>query len=435
MRIGLLAVFIMLGAWLSGCASTAGTSPSDHTSPRTAANASIPEAPLPASWKADGPSDTTDIVIAASQNGVNASWTSITESPLVRSTAELSNLGGAPVVLGTVGAMLVADAKPKGRAKRTAEAINADIDPAAMDRDFAAQLDAALGDDPTDIRITPITRARDLPDDAWIVNTTYTLAKDGTALKVSAHVAHSDDYRRALEIREEQRRRQFDDPRSTRYAFGDRSRYRTRRGARRYVPKYSGRFVYHSDPVTLPDPGDLPEPELQADVAKALRSALDAEREARILAAEANYAASIERALSDRKRKKAERRRAKALAKADALHAKGLEKAEDGKLDKMERLVLGIEAWRANEASALSDAIDSAHIFLAEALVQGLSGDTPSPPDDLSVSPGLLAGVDGVTLLDADEDGRMVLKAAGGQILSLPADGSMAEYGASVASP
>ena len=439
LRSGVIAASAL--ALLPACASTATQSASLDPKSRP-----IPDA-LPI-----GQNDiTTQVVIAESTEGVGATWTSVTDSQLGRTATELSNLGGAPIVLGAVGAIVAMDAKPRGRAARTATGAAGTFLPEDLDSGFADELDAALADDEqsgADIRIQRVKRVRDLPEDAWLVFTDYTLAEDGTALRATAQVAHTDDVRPMMEAQAEaKRRRMSSTPQpgyvtrtfANRYESGERDKLRRRKVRK---PRYKGTFVFHSDSFVLPDAGDIQADDRRADIERRLVAALDAERDARRAAADAEYAAAMEAAGDKASRiRKAESRRAKAYAKADSLHAKSLETARDGEIDKMERLVLGIARWTEEaddgETTVLGEAIDSAHQFFAEALAQRLPHiGTGEPVIDRELTHE--ETVRGVVVLGLDADGRSVIEVLegpqAGTVISVPEDGA-AEYGTQTADP
>ncbi|WP_298918748.1 hypothetical protein [uncultured Algimonas sp.] len=380
-----------------------------------------------------------NIVIAADSDGVGASWSSVTDSPLARTATELSNLGGAPVVLGAVGLIMAADSAPKRRAKRIATALRGDLDPAVLDRELAERISGILPDpddaaDAPAVRIKAFERPDDLAREGYVVNPGYALARDGSALRITADIVHADVLDLEQRVAREMRRIELASNRDDGMRRSSR-RLRQLQNEWRALPRhYRGRIVYHSDPLQLPPRETLSpaDPAVQLD----LREALDAEREGRKRAAEAIYADAAARATKPRHAAKAERRRDKALTKADSLHAKGMDKLADAEIDKMEGLLLAAKAWRepaSDGQSALSDAIDKGHAFIAEAVGTALFGvGTLENPDEPSRA---FAGAD---LLRQDEDGRLVMRVTEGReagtILSVPAAGE-AEYGGSVAQP
>ena len=391
-----------------------------------------------------------DIVIAASEDGIGATWTSVTDSQVAGTAAELVNLAGAPFVLGTVGAVVALDAKPRGRAKRAALATNADRLPSDLDTALATQLETVLPeaeDDGARIAIQPIKRVRDLPDDAWIVFTKYALSEDGTALRASAEVGHSDDVRFAMELEAERRRQSMDQGyRGSNYRIGRLSNRAARneqiRRARARGPQPNALMIYHSDPIALPAPGDLTDDDKRQMMEDRIERALDSEREARRAGADRRYARAVTDATSEKKAAKALRKRDKAYAKADKVHAKALAKARDGELSKTESLMLASRRWNAvpdtAEQSRIDQAIAAAHDFFAEALARSLPGlsdtDAAETPRSLTEEERLR----GTALLEEDEDGRRVLQIlkgdSRGTVLSLPENGA-AEYGRQTADP
>ena len=272
-----LSLLISLAALqsLSACTTTAATSSNGGGS----ANPIYDAAPL---QKTKAPAITNQIVIAEDNDGVGMSWTSVTDNPAMRTATELSNLGGPPAVIGAVTAIVALDAKPRGRAKRTAEAVNGGLEDGVLDEGFAEKLDAAFAASPTvetDISVQPFNRLRDIPEDAWLVFTDYTLSDDGSALRATARVGHAADYRRALELERERRQQEqmgYSTTSTYRYqAYERERRRRLRREA--YRPKYSNSFVYHSDRLILPEPGDIRSDDKRDDLEATLIKAFEAD--------------------------------------------------------------------------------------------------------------------------------------------------------------
>lgn len=431
MRHSLLTSLTMLAALagLGACASTA-----------TPAQRPIPEAPEFASASPD-PSDAiatdpgdTPIVIASNTDGIGAAWASVTQNAMAGTLAELSNLGGAPVVLGTVGAVMALDAAPKGRAARTARAINAGVDPAELDAALAAALENELDDFDAPVTVMPIERTRDLPEDAYVVTTEYTLASDGSAIRVRSDVRHTDLLRFIAAVNESEQRLQ-----SAREGFGSydprRERRRVEKARKRYLarPRFAGSFIYHSDPIALPDTGELPEEELQMRMRERLVSALETERAAQRQRADDRYAADV--AAKPEREARAAKRRDKAYAKADSLYAKSLEKAGDDEFGKMERMVLGMEKWldSSEGASLIAQTLDDAQAFMVASIADGLENGAIT--EAIAAPDALVAGEPVETLATLD-DGRAIVRVVEGQqrgmVMSVPESGA-ADYGGAVA--
>lgn len=423
---------------MAACASTGGT--------QKAADRPIPEAP--AITVVDGEVITRDVVVAQNTDGVGATWSSITENETMKAATELANLGGAPVVLGAVAGILAVDAAPRGRAGRTADALNADLDGDVLHDGLADALSGTLADDPETgarISVKEVRRGRDLPEDAWVVITEYVLAEDGSALRATARVAHAEDYRFNEMMRRQQRlgETQYYRAGSMSYNYRQLAREqerqrRLRDRARRHKPRYSNTFVYHSDMFVLPETGDMQSDDQRQRKEDRLVKALETERDARIAAAEAQYLQTTEQTEEPGKLKKAARRRDKAIKKATSLFDKSMEKARDGELDKMERLVLGMERWAGGEAdgSAIAEAIEEAQTFFAEAIARELPGigtmevETREPTDREQAR--------GFMVLESESDGRFVaqvIQSEGeGTIISIPEEGP-ASYGGQTATP
>jgi hypothetical protein len=439
--------YIALLPLLAACATTNTPTSNNAT---TATPIIYDAAPLP-----NGATNaaTRQIVIAENDDGVSTSWSSVTDNPAMRTATELSNLGGAPVVLGAVTAIVALDAKPKGRAKRTAEAINSAFAGGALDQDLATQLETALNIDPqhdAQIAVQPVDRLQDIPDDAWLVFTDYTLSKDGSALRATARVGHSADYRYALELAREARQQElmgFNSASNYRYqAYQQERRRRLRRAPRQ--PRYTNSFVYHSDRLLLPEPGDLQSDDRREELEAQLITALRAQRDARRAYADAMYENAVGNEESERKRKRAERRRDKAHKKADAHLAKALERATDGELNKEERLVLGAARWQGvnaedgltAEASRIEQTIAQAQAFFASALAQQLPGFEREPEDSrlMQQPPTEEQLALGRRIIAKSDDGRRVVQILTGQeagaLISLPDEGT-AEYGRQSAEP
>lgn len=379
-----------------------------------------------------------DIVIAADGDGVGTSWSSVTDSPLARTATELSNLGGAPIVLGAVGIIMAADAAPKRRAKRVAALLQDDLAPRGLDRRLANRLSdimetADVADDAASVRIKAFERRDDLANEGYVVTTEYALARDGLAVRITADMVHSDVLALEEQIIRELNRIEM----VSNHSGMGRSSRRLRQLQREWEalpPRYRGRVVYHSDPIGQP-PIDALSPS-DPDVLTTLRSALDAERAARQRLAERTYNDAISRATKPRHIAKAERRRNKALAKAEKFYSKGQDDLADDEIDKMEMLLLATTVWRdsmPDGQSVLSDRIGKGHAFIADVigaalLDTGALADPDNPPRRF----------DGADLLRQDEDGRMVMRLTegrqAGSIISVP-DSGEADYGMAVAQP
>ncbi|MGB3457082.1 MAG: hypothetical protein WBG08_02565 [Litorimonas sp.] len=417
-----------------------------------------------------------DMVIAADGDGVGVSWASVTESPLVRTATELSNLGGAPIVLGAVGVMMAADAAPRGRARRLSLGLNAEIDADALDADLAGRIAAALDadmvdippaelseDDPAVIRIKGFDRAADLRNEGYVVETEYALALDGSALRVTAEIRHAE----LLEV-EADLRREMDALDNAQNSAAARSALRKiRRLQERHAALqalYRARIEYHSDPVDLPMEA-VPAPMLADEV----RAALDTERQMRRQAAQDAYDTALATADDDRRKARVERRRDRALARADKLFEDGLARVgdmEDQETDdpvgKMDRLLLAMTEWQAGEdgRTRLDAALDGAHAFIAEAvrmtygpelelgeqdtgrLGEPVADGVETPGSEMpgSETPGSGTPTEfaGVRLLNRLEDGRSIMLITEGPdtgtIMSIPRGGPR-DYGRSVAQP
>ncbi len=382
-------------------------------------------APSAAPPRAMQTGDTQSVVVLPSY-GIGTSWTSVTDSPLARTAAELSNLGGTPAVAGALGLMLAVDAAPKGRAERVSLALNADIDPAELDADLVGTLDAAL---PEEIEVDRLSPDGSLPRNSWVVKTYYTLAKDGTAVRVTADIAHSSDMARRAEMQRIARRLERQaELRQQGFGLGrpslqDRRDVARYRALSRIPPRYQGSVQFHSDAINLPEPDSLG----PSHIEDWLTGALEEEREARKRAAADRHAAALARPGSERKRarrtRKADARLERDLAKAERLYEEGIEAARDGEIDKMEQLVLGLNSWTDADSPALSTAIADAQAFIAEQLDDLLSGEA-----QMTATP---------ELLEQDEE-RIVMRARDAQgrdlVISTP-DAGEAEYGESVARP
>ncbi|MEM7729966.1 MAG: hypothetical protein AAF311_11950 [Pseudomonadota bacterium] len=431
-RLGFIFTFSCLSLAVVGCATT-------------------PQTSSPASLTVDR---SADIVIAADGQGVGTSWSSITDSPVARTVAELSNLGGAPVVLGAVGVALAADAAPRGRARRLTEALNGtlgdEIDPDALDRDLAERIGDALDadvmtdapadlsmDDPPVVRVKAFERSADLEQEGFIIDTGYALARDGSALRVRADIVHADMLALEREIERELRRLEM-----ARDGYGTmrpslRRLRRLMRERAALARLHRRRIVFHSDPLDRPAAVamNVATPGVMDDVA----AALDAERNARQAVARADHAEAMAKDPDPREAAKADRRLDRALAKADRIHAKGLAriaKTNAGEeLDKMDPLLLAMDGWTDETPDGdteLMAAVEEAHAFIADR-VGAIFGD-----DDADRKSGPPVELDGGRLLDRDADGRMTLLITegpqSGTVMSLPASGE-ADYGRSVARP
>ena len=439
-----LLVVMSLGLLLGACASTA--APTSSSAPLSASARPIPEAP--AVDFETGEVLTRAVVVVENSDGVGATWSSVTESQAMKTAAELSNLGGAPLVLGAVGAIVVADAAPRGRAARTADAINANIDVDMLHDGLADALGDVLADDPQSgavITTQEVKRIRDLPEDAWVVFTDYELAEDGSALKATARVGHAEDFRHFDAVERELKRQDSEYYRSgtLRYSYESMAREQSRRRRvrerlDRYTPRYTNVFVYHSDMFVLPETGDMMSDDERAKKEDRLIRALDAERDARVAAARAAHAETLASTDKPGKIRKADRQLDKALKKAESLHEKSLAKARDGKLDKMERLVLGMERWADGEAdgSAISVAIEEAQDFFADAMARelpyvGTVETEEREPTDRELAKNL-------QMLSVDDSGRLVAQVitgpSAGVIVSVPEEGT-ADYGQQTAKP
>ena len=433
----------LLGACLLGaCASTA-TSPANRPIPdapafETQARAVTPSTGAPASMQATetgssefgGPK----IVIAANTEGVGAGWTSITQNPMAGPVAELSNLGGPVTVIGAVGAIVALDAAPKGRAARTARAVNAGVDMGELDASLAEGLEAELDDIEAEVDVRTIERSRDLPEDAYVLTTDYTIATDGSAVRVRSNLRHSDLIRYVEQLEGANKRLQL-----AREGFGTydlrREQRRLDKARKRLLRKrrFAGAYVYHSDPIALPDTGDLPEEELREDMRARLVAALDVERAAQYKRADDAYEAYLAEETSEKRQRRAEKRRAKAYAKADALYAKSLEKAGDDEFGKMERMVLGVEQWVGADGgdTLIAETLAEAQAFIIDAIADGLESgvivEEGAKPD---------AVVDGepVQTLQTQADGRSIVRVVdgpnAGTVMSVPEFG-IADYGGS----
>ena len=436
---------------LAACASTS----TPTTTPQTLSASQRPvldAAPLTAN---DGITRT--VVVAQSDKAIQTTWSSITDNQLVRSTAELANLGGPPVVIGAVAGIVVMDAKPRGRAARTATGVNGEVLPSDLDTGLVDEIEAQLVEAETadmTVRVQELGRLRKLPEDAWIVTTRYELAEDATALRSTAHLMHVDELRYEMEIASEMRRRDLSSTAPSfrtsslgyttsqrNAAFGNakrslRSRIKPPRKRLRRT------FVHHSDSVTLPEVGDLTTDDQREVLEDTIVAALEQERARRKAAADARVAHARNTGMPEKKIAKAERKRDKAYAKADKLYTESMEKARDGQLDAMERLVLGVAAWGAPvepgaDATLIDTAVDKAQAFFAAAIAERLPGVTDTDP---------LEGreltneerVRGAMLVDADPDGRKVAEFFKGEqkglVISYPDEGT-SEYGRQRAKP
>ena len=393
---------------------------------------------------------TRTVVIAANPDGVGTSWRSVTENEMARSAAELSNIGGAPVVLGTVGVVMAADAKPKGRANRLTKAVNAGlVGEGTLDEGLKEALADELAENEiadAEVRVAELERLSDLPEDAWLVFTDYQISTDGTALRATAKIAHTDDYRAELQLAQEYKRQrlmhggavpdiyEYRGMTSTRLA-------RRQREYQRRVPRFNGTFVYHSEPLLLPAIGDISDSDTRTEMEDKLVEALEAEHVARRLAADENLKSSTERANGNKtKISRATRRRDRAYKKADSLLKSSLKDARDGEISKMETLVLGMARWRAGEETGdtpLTRALDEAHAFFAETLTERLPVIGTGSAEDQR-EPTLIEASQGMLVLDASDDGRkeivMLAGETAGTVVSLPDEG-VAEYGGQTADP
>lgn len=427
------------------------TSPSATST--NAVNRPIPEAPA-VDFASDGLTRT--VVIAESDHAIQTSWSSVTDSQVARTATELANLGGAPVVLGAVAGIVALDAKPRGRAARTATGVSGKILPGELDGALAEELgeqlvEAEIGE--MDVRVQNIDRMRNVPDDAWVVVTNYTLSEDATALRSTAQLIHGEELRYQRMVEAELRRRDMErmSP-GTRgglgysvgqrnAAFGNTYRRRNSRLSKRPPARLRRVFEHHSDGIVLPEVGELVSDDNRDTLESRIETALGLERDRRRAAADARVEDARARGLSDKKIAKAERKRDKAYSKADKLYTEGMKRARDGELDKMERMVLGIAAWNTpvapgSEETRLDRALNNARSFFARAIAERLPGVTDSDP--LDREPTHEENLRGIMVLDTKDDGRQTAEFfkgdRAGLVVSYPEDG-LGDYGRQKAKP
>ncbi len=434
---------LMSATLLGACASSA-TSPANRPIPdapkfESQARAVTPNTGAPSDMQVGGAAAAVEprkptIVIAANTEGVGAGWNSITQNPMAGPVAELSNLGGPVTVIGAVGAIVALDAAPKGRAARTARAVNAGVDMEALDESLANGLESELDDLEVDVAVKVIERTKDLPDDAYVLATDYTISTDGSAVRVRSNLRHSDVIRYVELVEASNKRLQL-----AREGFGNfdyrREQRRIDKARERLLSnrRYAGAYVYHSDPIALPDTGDLPEEELQMDMRERLVSALDVERNAQRMRAEAIYQAAIAADPSEKRQRKAAKRRDKAFAKADKLYADSLEKAGDDEFGKMERMVLGVEQWMDAETgdTLIAETLAEAQAFIIDAIADGFESGAVA---QVGVTPDAVVDGEPVQTLKTEPDGRSIVRVVdgpnAGTVMSVPEFG-IGDYGGS----
>ena len=279
----------------------------------------------------------TDIVLTQS-DGIRAGWTSAGVGP-AQDYSYVIPAGTSPAAAG-IGAGLghaigvaIVDAGPSARAKRAAKSINSSIDKAALDKKLIRKLQLASSAGqvkPGQIDVQEFKRKDPEPNGKLKVKTSYTLAEDASAIRVTADVTYMDE---SLAY-------------TSPYNFEGKPPKEEMEG-----PLYRNRFTFHSDKFETP--------ELTETVKQQLTQAINSQYQEDI--ADLNSSE-----LTDKKREKESSKLLKRKEKA-------LISAQDDKLKKMETAILLINEWKGSANPALDTAIDDAHDFIAKMLFADLN--------------------------------------------------------------
>lgn len=283
----------------------------------------------------------TDVVIATNETGVRAAWTSAGAAPTNNNYVYVPP-GASPLAagigagIGQAIAIAILDAAPSSRARRTANAVNSNLDDARLDNQLKQKIAASFGGETVSFEGVNIQafdrKSPELMDSLKIV-TSYTLAEDASAVMVQADVSYAST----------------DLVYKTPYDFGGKPPKHELTG-----PLYRNTFTYHSDLLEVPPMSDAVRTELVAAI-------------------QAQY----EDEMSDLKSQNLkESKFDKKSAKVSKNRDEALKRTEDDKMSKTERAILLVDNWRGNDSPVLMKAISDGQDFIASMLVQDLNNST-----------------------------------------------------------
>ncbi|MEP3654512.1 MAG: hypothetical protein ABJO36_06405 [Litorimonas sp.] len=344
----------------------------------------------------------TDVVIAENGAGVRAGWTSAGAAPTYNNyyyvppgTSPLA--AGVGAGIGQAIAIAILDAAPSARARKTANAVNANLDDERLDMQLKDKIAAELGGETVsfgNVDIQAFDRKSPELLDALKIVTSYTLAEDASAVMVQADVSYS-----SLNLTYK-----------TPYDFGGKIPKNELKG-----PLYRNTFTYHSDILETPPMSD--------DV-----------RENLVIAIKAQYDDEMQDLEAQGLK---ESKFAKKSAKAAKNRDDALNRTKDDKMSKTERAILLVDNWRGNDSPALMQAVSDGQDFIAKMLVQDLNNsavpqfDRAEPKDKKRPIFGPI-GKEDFTEIETDDSGRTVYRVDSGFYAgayhSVPAAG-FAPYG------